>query len=66
MVPCFGEDVLNNLILGAGINLLEFSDRIVVEFVHDIIMIERATALPLQLGRLDGHFTLLHIPPKGI
>ena len=42
---CFGKDVLYNLILGAVINLLECSDSVIIEFVLDVITIERATTL---------------------
>ena len=43
---CFGEDVLNNVIFGARVGLLEFSDGVIIKLVLDIIMVERATTLP--------------------
>ena len=63
---CFGEDVLNNVIFGAGVGLLEFSDGVIIKLVLDIIMVERATTLPFPLGRLDWLLRLLCIPLKRI
>ncbi len=59
---CVGEDVLDDLILGAGVNLLEFSDGVVIKIVLDIIKKEQPTTLPLQLGRLDGLAFLCILP----
>jgi hypothetical protein len=63
---CFGEDVLNNVIFGARVGLLEFSDGVIIKLVLDIIMVERATTLPFRLGRLDWLLRLLCIPSKRI
>ncbi len=51
---CVGDDVLDDLILGVGVNLLEFLDGVVIEIVLDIIKKERPTTLPLQLTVLMG------------
>jgi hypothetical protein len=63
---CFGEDVLNKVIFGAGVGLLEFSDSVIIKLVLEIIMVEQATTLPFRLGRLDWLLCLLCIPSKRI
>ena len=40
-------NVVNKLELGAGVDVLKLSDRVIVEIVPDVIKKERATALPL-------------------
>jgi hypothetical protein len=45
---CVAEDVLDDLILGAGVNLLEFLDGVVIKIVLEIIK-KRATDHPPSL-----------------
>jgi hypothetical protein len=51
---CFRGDVVDNLELVAGVDVLKLSDGVIVEIVPDVIKKERATALPLRLACLDG------------
>jgi hypothetical protein len=51
---CFSGNVGDKFKLGAGANVLKFSDGVIVKIVPDAIKKDQATALPLWLASLDG------------